>query len=179
MYARTTAIAGIAAAGLLLTACGGSKPVADVSGRHVSASARAASSPGGGKALTAAQAFQEIATAVPTAKLSGAVTAANDPNHLLGRPNQYTSKVTFTDSRVSKSDADGYQPGDVELGGAIEVFPDAADAQARARYIETVTRAMPALTEYDYVHDTVVVRVSRYLTPAQAADYKTAEATSG
>lgn len=33
---------------------------------------------------------------------------------------------------------------------------------------------MPALVEYDYVHATVLVRVSHYLTPAQAATYKTA-----
>lgn len=33
---------------------------------------------------------------------------------------------------------------------------------------------MSALAEYDYVHDTVLVRVSHYLTPDQAAEYKAA-----
>ncbi|MEV7782989.1 hypothetical protein [Kitasatospora sp. NPDC088351] len=51
----------------------------------------------------AAAAFTAVAKAVPTAKLGKTVTAEDDPNHLLGRPGQYTSKVTFTDSlRVSK-----------------------------------------------------------------------------
>ncbi|MFE4424720.1 hypothetical protein [Streptomyces sp. NPDC056817] len=33
----------------------------------------------------------------------------------------------------------------MERGGAIEVFADPADAQARAKYIESVTKSMPTL----------------------------------
>lgn len=124
--------------------------------------------------LTASTAFTKLAATVTSAHLSGTVTAANDPDHLLGRPNQYTSKVTFSDSRIKASDVEGTSKGDVTRGGEIEVFADAASAQARAKYIETVTKAMPALTEYDYVHGTVLVRVSQYLTPAQAGAYKAA-----
>jgi hypothetical protein len=131
------------------------------------------------KPLTAATALEAIAGSVPSATLSSTVTAENDPNHLLGRPNQYASKVTFTDSRISKSDADGFKKGDVELGGAIEVFGDASGAEARAKYIQAIGKSMPALAEYDYVHGSVVVRVSRFLTPAQAGDYKAAVAKLG
>ncbi|MFG3018902.1 hypothetical protein ACGFZQ_10190 [Streptomyces sp. NPDC048254] len=123
---------------------------------------------------TAQTAFTKVSTSVSTAKLSGTVTAENDPNHLLGRPNQYTSKVTFDDTRISAGDVSGTDKGDVERGGAIEVFGSAADAQARAKYIQSVTKSMPMLTEYDYVHGAALVRVSHYLTPKQAADYKTA-----
>ncbi|MFF4903086.1 hypothetical protein [Streptomyces sp. NPDC001068] len=126
------------------------------------------------KPVTADTAFTQLSDAVTSAKLSGTVTAENDPNHLLGRPNQYTSKITFTDTRIKTSDVEGSDKGDVDRGGAIEVFADGAGAQARAEYIQTVTKSMPALSEYDYVHGTVLVRVSHYLTPTQAAGYKTA-----
>ncbi|MFD8420330.1 hypothetical protein [Streptomyces sp. NPDC059466] len=127
-----------------------------------------------GKALDAGAAFTELSGKVGSAKLSGTVTAENDPNKLLGRPNQYTSKITFSDSRISADDVTGTDKGDVSRGGAIEAFSSGADATARAEYIQAVTKGMPALSEYDYVHGTVVVRVSHYLTPKQAAVYKAA-----
>ncbi|MFJ3728721.1 hypothetical protein ACIPYQ_40005 [Streptomyces sp. NPDC090045] len=122
----------------------------------------------------AASAFAVISAAVPSAKLSGTVSAENDPNHLLGRPHQYTSKITFTDGRIPADQTDGHKPGDVELGGSIETFPNAANAKARHDYIQTVTKGIPTLTEYDYLHGATLVRVSRLLTPAQAADYEKA-----
>ncbi|MGX1480386.1 UNVERIFIED_CONTAM: hypothetical protein RKD50_009194 [Streptomyces canus] len=126
------------------------------------------------KPVSARSAFSRVASEVPQAKLSGTVTAANDPNHLLGRPNQYTSKVTFTDTRVNAADVSGTDKGALERGGAIEVFAGPSDAKARADYIHTVTKSMSALAEYDYVHGTVLVRVSHYLTPDQAAEYEVA-----
>jgi hypothetical protein len=130
--------------------------------------------PAADKPLDASTAFTKLSAKVTTAKLSDVVTAANDGNHLLGRPGQYTSKVDFTDSRVQASDVAGTEKGDVSRGGSIEAFATAADAQTRVKYVETVTKSMPALAEYDYVHGTVLVRVSHYLTPAQAGEYKTA-----
>ena len=123
--------------------------------------------------LTAGTAFTKLTATVPTAKLSGTVTAATDPNHLLGRPGQYTSKVTFTDTRIKASDVTDSTKGSVDLGGAIEIFADPAGATARAKYIQAIAKSMPAVAEYDYVHGAVLVRVSHYLTPAQAATYKT------
>lgn len=152
---------------LTLAACSSkSTPSTDHSGQPAKASAT--------HALTASSALTKLSAQVGTAKLSGTVTAENDPNHLLGRPNQYTSKVTFTDTRIKKTDLEGTGKGDVERGGAIEVFDSPANAAARAKYIQAVTKSMPALSEYDYVHGTVLVRVSHYLTPAQASQYKTA-----
>jgi hypothetical protein len=112
-------------------------------------------------------------------KLSGIVTAENDPDHLLGRPNEYTSKVTFSDTRISKADASGQEKGAVEQGGAIEAFANSTDAKARKDYIQTITKSFQALAEYDYVYDSVLVRVSQYLTPTQSAAYKTAAASLG
>jgi len=129
--------------------------------------------------LTATAAFTKLSGTVASAHLSGTVTADNDPNHLLGRPNQYTSKVTFSDSRIKTADVEGTEKGDVERGGAVEVFASAGDAEARAKYIQAATKSLPALAEYDYVHGTVLVRVSHYLTPAQAAEYKSAADSLG
>ncbi|MEV4943082.1 hypothetical protein [Streptomyces zaomyceticus] len=101
------------------------------------------------------------------------------PRDRLRRPDQCTSKITFTDSRTKGGDVAGAELGSVGLGGAIEVFTTAADAQARADYIQKVTKGIPMLIEYDYVSGTVLVRVSRYLTPAQAADYQAGAASLG
>lgn len=150
-----------------LTACSSKASSSDNAGKP--AKAAAASTP-----LTASTAFTKLAAKVPAAKLSETVTAANDGNHLLGRPGQYTSKVDFTDSRIKASDIEYTKKGDVERGGAIEVFGSPADAQARAKYIQAVTKSLPMLAEYDYVHGAVLVRVSHYLTPDQAGAYKTA-----
>ncbi|TDU73495.1 hypothetical protein [Streptomyces sp. KS 21] len=125
-------------------------------------------------AADANSAFAAISAAVPSAKLGGTVTAENDPNHMLGRPNGYTSKITFTDARIPAEQTEGRDADDLELGGSIEVFPTAAEAKARADYIQAATKAMPALVEYDYLHGATLVRVSRLLTPAQAADYEKA-----
>jgi hypothetical protein len=51
---------------------------------------------------TADQVMQQLAAKVPSAKFGITYTAENDPNHLLGRPNGYSSKVSFTGSRVDK-----------------------------------------------------------------------------
>jgi hypothetical protein len=108
-------------------------------------------------------------------------TAATDPNAELGRQGGYTSKVAWVDRRAVKayqaSQGDlGFSPGlpgergDVSNGGGIEVFPTAAQAQARARYIQGFG---PMLADgYDYTAGGALLRLSKYLTPAQAQAYK-------
>ena len=168
-----------AAAITALTLAGCSNTSNSGSSSGTSSSAPAKANAAAATPLTASTAFTKLTTTVPTAKLSGTVTAANDPNHLLGRPGQYTSKTTFTDTRIKAADVTDSTKGSVDLGGAIEVFTDPATAEARAKYIAAVTKSMSALAEYDYVHGSVLVRVSHYLTPAQAAGYKSAAASLG
>lgn len=169
---RTITAACLAAtAALTLAACS--------SATKVAGDDKAAAGTPAAAELTATTAFAGIAQTVKTAKLTQTVTAENDGNHLLGRPGQYTSKIGFADSRIKGADVSFYKTGDVELGGAIEVFPDAAGATARAKYIQAVTKSMPALAEYDFPHGTILVRVSRFLTPAQAGAYDRAAATLG
>ncbi|MFG1754924.1 hypothetical protein [Streptosporangium sandarakinum] len=101
-------------------------------------------------------------------------TADDDPNKLLGRPNGYTSKASFTDQRVDAAKVAGAKKGDVELGGSVEVFDDADQAEQRADYIQQIGKKMPMLSEYDYVVGPVLVRVSKELTPDQAKAFDTA-----
>lgn len=126
--------------------------------------------------VTAETVTTQLGKAVPGLKLIEAYTAANDPNHLLGRPGGYSSKTAFSDPRVKASDVQGEEHDAIDRGGSVEVYSTAAGARARAAYIAGVIKAMPSATEYDYVHGAVLVRVSSLLTPAQAADYKRAVA---
>lgn len=131
---------------------------------------------------TAEQVVAGLAKAVPTAKLSVVFTADTDPNHQLGRPNGYLSKAAFTDSRIDLKHPSVYvdtTPGAVDLGGSVEVFPDAQGAQARAKYIGGLTAAMPMLTEYEYVSGPVLLRLGKSLTPTQAGEYQKVLAAIG
>jgi hypothetical protein len=163
--ATVTALAGCSSSATTTSTPAAAPPAA------ASSAAPTAAAPAAKPKVDAAQVVAAITKAVPTAKQGVVITEANDRNSLIGRPGQYTSKVTFTDSRIAASDVDGLNPDDVERGGAIEVFATAADAQARATYIQGIVKSMPAVLEYDYPHGTVLVRLSKYLTPSQAAEY--------
>lgn len=82
-----------------------------------------------------------------------AYTAASDPNHLLGRQNEYTSKINWS-------------------GGSIEVFPTADEAQTRITYLKSF--GPPLGDGYDYISGSAVLRLFTALTPSQAKEYETA-----
>ena len=127
------------------------------------------------QSLDAAGIIGELERAALPLTLAITYTAANDPNHLLGRPNGYQSKASFTDRRAKASDASDSSLESVDLGGSVEVYPSSSGATGRAQYIQQSLKALPLLgTEYDYVAGTVLVRVSGLLTPEQAAGYQTA-----
>jgi hypothetical protein len=110
-------------------------------------------------------------------------TAATDPNAELGRQGGYTSKVAWVDRRAVrayqagfKQDQLGFSPGNpgdrgsVDNGGGIEVFPTAAQARQRADYIRGF--GAPLADGYDYADGGALLRLSQYLTPAQAQAYR-------
>jgi hypothetical protein len=104
-------------------------------------------------------------------------TATTDPNHQLGRQGGYTSKVAWVDPRAIKAGAGNpaSDRGGIEFGGGIEAFP--TTTSARARY-ELLRGFQPPFGDgYDYLSGTVVLRLSQYLTPAQARAYRAALAT--
>jgi hypothetical protein len=94
-----------------------------------------------------------------------------DPNHILGRPGGYTSKIDFADPAVKKNGPAGGGK-DVGRGGSIEVFSDPADASKRGAYIQTITQNMQILgREYNFVSGAVLLRLSGDLPPSHAAKY--------
>ena len=93
------------------------------------------------------------------------ITGPTDPDHLLGRPGQYTSKVIFSDRRLAGGG--GTEAANLADGGAIEVFASAAAAARRAPVLAgrgvRVTR-----------HGRVLLAVSTRLAAASAAKYREA-----
>jgi len=94
-------------------------------------------------------------------------TADTDPNQLLGRPQQYTAKVSWFDQRVSTQD------GLTEAN--VEVFPDTASLGARDKYTRAISGAVGGLAQYVDRNDArrVLLRLPHDLTPDQAAEYQT------
>lgn len=93
-----------------------------------------------------------------------------DPNSMLGRPNGYTGRASF-DVPGGDTAGDKY---DISRGGVVEVWPDAAGAKKRAAYVKQATASMPALTEYDYVHGPVLLRITGGVVPSTARKFKAA-----
>jgi hypothetical protein len=149
---------------LLLAGCGGggSKPTVSEPGARPAAASSVA-------ARDAAAVVRAFEAAIPTAHLGTVFTEATDPNHKLGRPGGYSSKATWTDTRIPPDVA---EDGQVERGGTVEVFGSAANAKARSDYVQAGLKAAGFLgSEYHYLRGGVLVRVSGQLTPDQAAEY--------
>jgi hypothetical protein len=100
--------------------------------------------------------------------------ATTDPNHLLGRQGGYTSKVAWVVPAAVSAGAGSpsSDPGGTEFGGGIEVFAATADAQSR---LDELKAFKPPLGDgYDYLAGGAVLRLSNYLTPDQAARFRSA-----
>jgi hypothetical protein len=122
--------------------------------------------------LTAEQVVVELkAAGLPIGKIK-VYNRLSDGNHLLGRPGQYTGKVSFRDRRLE----DGGGGFAVTSGGSIEVFATRADARRRFDYVTAIFRsgspAVPA--EYDYLEGRAFMRLSQALSPTQAKKYEAA-----
>jgi hypothetical protein len=157
----------------LLAACGSSHPAATGSPTLAAASHAPATSTQAASTPALIAKFKAAGLPVTSTYV---FTAANDPNHLLGRPNGYVAKVAWTDSRINASDLGvDNSAGSVDLGGSIEQYSGSGDAKSRMKYIQSIEKAMPMVgTEYDYVVGTFLVRVSSQLTPTQADAYEKA-----
>ena len=88
-------------------------------------------------------------------------TAESDPNSLLGRPNQYTAKVSWRDTRGGDD-------------ATLEVFANAADLEARRAYTDAISKAGSAFAQYIYPNTSrlALLRLPHALTPDQAAEYE-------
>lgn len=116
---------------IALVACGGSK-----------------------KALTAEEYGNKLKEAGLSIENVEVTTKENDKNQLMGRPNQYTSKINFDN-------------------GSIEVFENKDDAQKRKDYIDSIGKKMNAVAEYSYINDIgVLLRIDKKVTPDDAKKYE-------
>lgn len=165
----------IAVAVLALAACssGSDQPASQTATTTATAaepSAATFASAGGSKELVEA-----LAARISQVSFTKAYTAEDDENHLLGRPGGYIGKASFADSRVKAADRPTDKT-DVENGGGVEVFADAAGAQARKTYIDGLLKGSGGMlgTEYLYVSGTALLRVSGNLTPTVASEYEKA-----
>lgn len=99
-------------------------------------------------------------------------TSASDPNKLLGRPDGYIASAHFEDNNVEQDmPIDGEDA--LPKGGSIEVWKTPEEAQARKNYIEEVVKQMnmPALKQYMYLKDEVLLRLEYDIIPEQADKY--------
>ncbi len=105
---------------------------------------------------------------VKTITAMDAVTEDHDPNGKLNKQGGYIGCIYFTDSRVDRSEvdtSDGTGCIDVgnEGGGAVEIFANKNDAEARDNYL-TSTQSIPfASPGSHYVRGTCVIRTSEHL----------------
>jgi hypothetical protein len=91
-----------------------------------------------------------------------------DPNHLLGRPGQYTSKTLWADSRYPQVDPSNLPD------NTIEVFPTVQSAIDRQRYVDAVIKGTPLLTQYIFREGRYVMRLQKEIVPDEAAQYEQA-----
>lgn len=164
-------------AALALAACGANSTV-DTPGAQP-ASTPAASTPESQKPVDLGDAEQvatKIKAEVEQVAVTKVYTEDDDPNHLLGRPNGYTSKVAFRDSRIDQKEQDSFDTAAdaMERGGSVEVYEDEAGAQARKDYIQELLKGGGLGSEYDYVRGGVIVRVTGDLAPSKAKTYEAA-----
>lgn len=89
----------------------------------------------------------------------------NDPNSLLGRPNQYVGKISWTDSRAVKKVQ-------AKRGNTIEVFANDADLEARKKYTEAISKSSGMFNQYIFSHKNVLLRLDHQLLPREAAEYE-------
>lgn len=174
-FSRALTIATATTAGALLLAGCGSSGGGSTTSNAGTATATGTTGSAASAAPTAAQIVAKFKTAKLPVGTTLTYTAANDPDHLLGRPNGYLSKTAWTDTRIGPNQVADSSSGSVDLGGSVEVYATASAAQAREDYIQSILKNAPALgTEYDFVVGDALVRVSSALTPAQAQAYKAA-----
>ena len=89
------------------------------------------------------------------------LTVANDKDNLIGRPNQYTEKITWNDNRAQHS----------KTVSSIEVFKTTKNATTRKIYLEKAMKSSPSLIQYIEQKNNMLLRIEGNLKPVEAAGY--------
>jgi hypothetical protein len=169
------ALVGLSIALVSTTACSidpSPSPAPAVSGSSSSQTTEPPAAPADPR--SAEEVFEDLAKSVQSVKLVKVYTEDDDPNKLLGRPSGYTSKVAFSDSRISEKDTEYTDSDAIERGGSIEVYGDPEGAKQRAEYIQAIGKSSGLANEYDYLNGPILVRVTDNLSPSKAKDYQAA-----
>lgn len=86
-------------------------------------------------------------------------------DNLLGRPNQYTSKVSFKITTVEPNEEDPYD-------ASIEVFDNKEDALKRYEELKVVIEKLPFFNEYFCLKDNVLFRMKFDVLPSDEKIYE-------
>lgn len=172
----------LATIALTVTACSADKENANANANQQSAVSSAVASAASQVPSSAAtdqpMSAEELAKALKSAGLPIeniiVYTEDNDPNKLLGRPNQYISKANFADTTVEQ-ESDKGNP----VGGSIETFSNAADLKTRKDYCESISKSSPMFAQYYYVNGNYLLRIDNDVTPTNAKKYEAAFAKIG
>ena len=176
---RKSVVVIIAAASISLSACGSSAsptPAVTVTATVTPAAPTSASpsttpTPATPATVTAMGIVDAFVKAGLPATQAVAQTESTDPNAFLGRPGQYTERVSFDIPGGDTSAA----VGETDRGGVIELWPSPAEAQARADYIQSVLKGGTILgSEYDYVRGSALVRITGKVLPSVATQFQAA-----
>jgi hypothetical protein len=96
-------------------------------------------------------------------------TPETDPNHLLGRPGQYTGKISWHDVRAGDMDT-------TDLESTVEFYPTLASLQSRATYLQKLSDASATIFGQYLLEDDsrlLLMHLPFALTPDQVAEYQT------
>ncbi|MBY8879784.1 hypothetical protein [Actinacidiphila acidipaludis] len=179
MRIRTASVTAVClvllAAGPLLAGCAADTAAAGTQPAGTQSAADHKAPVGLGSAEQVAAYLEQGISAMAT---SVVYTSATDPDHLLGKAGGYQSKAAFTDSRIQPGEVTGTGASPVDLGGVIETYATVGQARARAQHLAATLQGLAA-SEYHYYVGASLIRVSRILTPSQAADYQQAAESLG
>lgn len=110
----------------------------------------------------------ELVAGVESAEQVFRITEDNDPNDLVNRPNGYSDGAVIADASQQCSAGDL----GVHCGATIEVWPGHNGALRRAEYIQVALLEAPSLgSEWHYIKDDALLRVSGKLKPSVASQY--------
>lgn len=158
-------------AALLLTGCGSGDESAGAASSDPSASASPSASEQAQSPETAAAVAESVTEAVDSATDVTEITEDNDPNDLIGRPNGYSAAAVITDEGGESGQDLG-----IDTGATVEQWGSESDAQGRSDYIQEIQKEGDGLlgSEWNYVHEEFLLRVSGELTPSVADEYEAA-----
>lgn len=158
-------------AALLLSGCGSGDESAGTTSSDPSTPANPSASEQAQPPEIAADVAEALTEAVDSATDVTEITEDNDPNDLIGRPNGYNAAAVIDDEGGKSGQDLG-----IDSGATVEQWDSTSDAQERSDYIQEIQKEGGGLlgSEWNYVHEEFLLRVSGELKPSVADEYEAA-----